>query len=164
MRTEPESKEKAMTLNCARQVGETVPQIMRLIRSSVRKQGGLLSVPQIRLLSLLSRQPGASISEVAADLDVTIPTASALVDRLVKKHIIHRKDDPTERRRAMLTVTPEGKEILEQSRSQTQAFLAHLLATESAEKISKISEGLALLASAAEAFRTEKKMPNVKST
>jgi DNA-binding MarR family transcriptional regulator len=93
---------------------------------------------------------------VANHLDVTIPSASALVDRLVKRQIVQRRDDPTERRRVLLTVTPEGKLILEESRSRAQSMVAHLLAVESPEQISKISEGLTLLAEAAQAFNVDK--------
>jgi DNA-binding MarR family transcriptional regulator len=147
---------KPASLACAKQVVETVPMIMRLIRSGVRSQGGT-SLPQMRVLGLLSRQPGASVSDVAAHLDVTIPTASALVDRMVKKHLVDRKEDPTERRRVVLTLTAEGKELLENSRARTQSIVAHLLACETPEQLTKISEGLAILADAAQAFQSNKK-------
>ncbi len=164
MRPEPESLKKSTSLNYARQIVETVPVIMRLMRSAVREKGGTLSMPQIRVLGLLARQPGSSVSDVAAHLDVAIPTASALVDRLVKKHLVQRKDDPTERRRALLTVTQAGKEMLEESRSRAQDTVEHLLSLESPEQLSKISEGLALLASAAEQFsHLEKKPVDVKT-
>jgi DNA-binding MarR family transcriptional regulator len=146
----------AKTAACARQVVETVPIIMRLIRSGIRSQGSA-SLPQLRVLGLLSRQPGASVSDVAAHLDVTIPTASALVDRMVKKQLILRKEDPSERRRVVLTLTSEGKELLDNSRAQTQSIVAHLLACETPEQLHKISEGLELLANAAQAFQSNKK-------
>jgi DNA-binding MarR family transcriptional regulator len=82
----------------------------------------------------------------------------------VKKHLVQRKDDPAERRRAMLTVTPAGKEMLEESRSCAQEIVEHLLAQETPEQLSKISEGLALLASAADQFSLpEKKTARVKT-
>jgi DNA-binding MarR family transcriptional regulator len=164
MRPEPESLKKSTAHNCARQIVETVPVIMRLIRSGVREKGGTLSMPQVRVLGLLSRYPGSSVSDVAAHLDVAIPTASALVDRLVKKHLVQRKDDPAERRRTMLTVTPAGKDLLEESRSGAQEFVVHLLELQTPEQLSKISEGLALLASAADQFSSpEKKIAHVKT-
>jgi len=147
---------KPASLACAKQVVETVPMIMRLIRSDVRSQGARTSLPQLRVLGLLSRQPGASVSDVGAHLDVTTPTASALVDRMVKKHLILRKEDPSERRRVVLTLTAEGKELLENSRARTQSLVAHLLACETPEQLNKISEGLALLANAAQSFQNNK--------
>jgi DNA-binding MarR family transcriptional regulator len=155
MKANADPQTKISSLNCARQVVETVPAIMRLIRSGVRERGNALSVPQIRVLSLLSRQPGISVSDVANYLDVTTPTASALIDRLVKRKLAERHDDPTERRRVVLNVTTEGLEVLEDSKSGATQFVAHLLATESQERLGKICEGLELLADAARSFSPE---------
>ncbi|CAN5385510.1 hypothetical protein BH10CYA1_BH10CYA1_52340 [soil metagenome] len=132
----------------ARQVVESVPVIMRLIRTGVRRGGGL-SLPQLRVLSHVSRHPGAGVSDVAAHLDVTNPTASVLVDRLVKKSLLNRKEDPSERRRTLLTLTESGTEVLEDARSKAQFLVAQLLKTQTPEQLSKINEGLAILAEAA---------------
>lgn len=148
---------KSTSLACAKQVVETVPVLMRLIRSGVRSQGASISLPQLRVLGLLSRQPGASVSDVGIHLDVTTPTASALVDRMVKKSLVQRKEDPSERRRVILTLTAAGKDLLEDSRARAQSLVAHLLALETPEQLNKISEGLSLLADAAQAFQTSKK-------
>lgn len=141
---------------CAKQVVETVPEIMRLIRTGVRRRGAL-SVPQVRVLSHLTRQPGASVSEIAYLLDVTIPSASALVERLVRKNMVRRQDDPNERRRVLLTLTPAGVEAYEQSKAIAQEFVANLLNVESPEKLNAINEGLLFLADAARAFNAGRK-------
>jgi DNA-binding MarR family transcriptional regulator len=132
----------------ARQVVESVPVIMRLIRTGVRRNGGL-SLPQLRVLGHVSRNPGAGVSDVAAHLDVTNPTASVLVDRLVKKNLLDRKEDPRERRRTLLTLTESGTEVLEDARSKAQFMVAQVLKTQTPEQLSKINEGLAILAEAA---------------
>jgi DNA-binding MarR family transcriptional regulator len=132
----------------AKQVVESVPTIMRLIRSGVRK-GGSISLPQLRVLSFISRNPGAGVSDVAAHLDVTNPTASVLVDRLVKKNLVVRKEDPSERRRALLTITDSGSEVLEDARNKAQFMVAQVLKTQTLEQLAKINEGLAILAEAA---------------
>jgi DNA-binding MarR family transcriptional regulator len=147
----------SISQSCARQVVETVPTLMRLIRSGIRNNGGGFSVPQMRVLAFLSRSPGSSVSEVAAYLDVTIPTASALIDRLVRKEWVQRRDDPTERRRVILTLTQDGATLLEQQRKQAQSFVQHFLSVETPEQLSKISEGLALLAEAARTFTPDRK-------
>lgn len=132
----------------ARQVVESVPTIMRLIRSGVRK-GGSISLPQLRVLGFVSRNPGAGVSDVAAHLDVTNPTASALVDRLVKKGLLLRKEDPSERRRTLLTITSNGSEVLEEARNKAQTLVAQVLKSQTPEQLAKINEGLAILAEAA---------------
>lgn len=147
----------SISLACARQVVETVPALMRLIRSGIRSNGGSFSVPQMRVLGFLLRSPGSSVSDVAAYLDVTIPTASALVDRLVRKELVQRRDDPTERRRVILTLTHLGATILEQQRELAQNLVQDFLSVETPEQLTKISEGLSLLAEAARTFSPDRK-------
>ena len=42
------------------------------------------TVPQFRCLNFIAKAPGGSISAAAAFLGVTMPTASVMVDRLVR--------------------------------------------------------------------------------
>jgi len=138
---------------CAIEVMETVPLIMRFIRSQMRRQGALnLSVPQFRSLTFLNRHPGASLSDLAEHLGVTRPTASATVERLVQRGLINRADDPTERRRVALTLTANGEEHLQQARELARSSVASVLAELSEAKLIEISQGLALLG---EAFKEE---------
>jgi hypothetical protein len=54
---------------CAREVMETVPLVMRFIRTEMRsRRAPSLSVPQFRVLTFLSRRPGAPLSSVAEHL------------------------------------------------------------------------------------------------
>jgi DNA-binding MarR family transcriptional regulator len=157
MKNEESAPAKGSSLECARQVVETVPMLMRLIRSAVTEKGSKLSLPQMRMMAFLSRHPGASISEVATYLDVTIPTTSTLVDRLVRKNLVHRRDDPSERRKVNLTITPEGQRLLDHERTKAQQFVANLLSMETPEQLDKIGEGLELLEKAAQAQKDLKK-------
>ncbi|HEY9679707.1 MAG TPA: MarR family winged helix-turn-helix transcriptional regulator [Drouetiella sp.] len=134
-------------MSSAKQVVETIPTIMRLIRSGVRR-GGSLSLPQLRVLGYVSRNPGAGVVDVATHLDVTPPTASALVERLVRKKLVDRKDHPLERRRTTLTLTEDGEEVLEAARGKAQTLVAQALKDQTPEQLSKINEGLAILAEA----------------
>jgi hypothetical protein len=56
---------------CAREVMETVPLVMRFIHTEMRsRRAPLLSVPQFRVLMFLSGRPGAPLSSVAEHLGV----------------------------------------------------------------------------------------------
>jgi len=48
-----------------------------------------------------------SISELAELLNVSAPSASAMVERLVEKGVLLREPDPADRRRVIVTVTPD---------------------------------------------------------
>jgi len=66
---------------CARQVLETVPLVMRTVRAEMRRRRTAdLSVPQFRTLNFLNRQAGASLSQVAEHIGLTLPSMSLLVE------------------------------------------------------------------------------------
>lgn len=132
---------------CARAVMETVPMVMRCIRAEMRRHGApLLSVPQFRALAFLDRNPGACLSRVADHLGVTTATASVIIDRLVRRGLLVRADDPRERRRLVLTLTPAGLEHLDQARSATRSWMAEVLAPLAPANLRRIAKGVNLLA------------------
>ncbi len=56
---------------CASKVMDTVPLLMRFIRSDMRSHSAAtLSIPQLRSLAFLNRNPGASLSDLAEHLGV----------------------------------------------------------------------------------------------
>jgi DNA-binding MarR family transcriptional regulator len=125
---------------------ETVPMVMHFLRAEARRHGTpFLSVPQFRVLVFLYRHPGASLSSAAEHLGVTCPTASVLVDRLVRRGLVDRSAYPQERRRIALTLTATGAQHLQQARGATRACVASLLAGLSGVELHKIEEGVTLL-------------------
>ncbi len=135
--------------HCALEVMETVPLVMRFIRAEMRRQGANeLSVLQFRALGFLNRNPGASLSELAEHLGITRATASAIVERLVRRGLVNRTDDPQERRRLILTLTANGLELLQQARQATYSSVAGVLSELSEAKLLQVAQGLALLGEA----------------
>lgn len=57
--------------------------------------------------------PSMSITELAEGLKLTQPTVSSLVDRLVQAALLTRHDDPSDRRRSVLTLTTRGQRALD---------------------------------------------------
>ena len=134
---------------CAREVMETIPLVMRFIRTEMRsRRAPSLSVPQFRVLTFLSRRPGAPLSSVAEHLGVTRSTASAIVDRLVRRKLVSRTAHPQERRCVVLTLTPAGAQHHQQAREAACAHMAKVLAGLSAADLLQVTEGLTLLGSA----------------
>ena len=119
---------------CAREVLETVPLVMRTVRAEMRRHRAAdLSVPQFRTLNFLNRQAGASLSQVAEHIGLTLPSMSLLVDGLVERKLISRNTHDTDRRRITLTLTARGQSVLEAAHGATQAALAEKLAALSAQ-------------------------------
>jgi len=118
---------------CAREVLDVVPLAMRVIRKQLRKHGThLLSVPQFRTLLFISRHKGASLSEVADHIGLTLPSMSALVDGLVTRNFVTRRAHRDDRRRMNLALTEQGETTLQSARKGTQEYLK--------EQFSRISE------------------------
>ena len=123
--------------------------VMRFIRTEMRRhRASVLSVPQLRALAFLDRNPGACLLHVADHLGVTTPTASVIVDRLVRRGLLRRSEDPRERRRLVLTLSPKGGRHLEQARSATRLWIADVLAPLPRPALRRIEEGISLLESA----------------
>jgi DNA-binding MarR family transcriptional regulator len=131
---------------CADDVLDVLPDAMEVIRGGMRSQlDSRLSVPQFRCLNFIDRHPGCSVGEVAAFLGVTMPTGSAMVDRLVRAaHVVSANADE-DRRRSRLTLSAGGKTLLEQVRADARRDLATTLAKRPAEDLRAISAGLAAL-------------------
>ncbi len=142
----PNMGTKAATERCAREVVETVPLVMRFIRTEMRRQSGpFLSVPQLRTLLFLSRCPGADLSSAADHLGVSRPTASAIVNRLVHQGLVNRTGHPEKRRFIILTLTRTGFQRLQRAREAACALVASVLAHRPSAELRKVMEGIALL-------------------
>jgi DNA-binding MarR family transcriptional regulator len=131
---------------CAQAVMETLPQVVRAIRGEMRRQGApFLSLPQLRTLAYLHRNPGSCLLHLANHLGVTRPTASTIVERLVRRGMVTRTDNPQERRRVALTLTPVGASHFRRARQSTQAWMATTLSRLSPARLRRIMQGVTLL-------------------
>jgi MarR family transcriptional regulator for hemolysin len=131
---------------CARQLLDTAPQIMRSIRAEMRSHRGHdLSIPQFRTLTFIHQNPEASLSPLAEHLGLTLPSTSKLVDGLVNEKIISRRESKEDRRKLTLALTKNGEDILRAARGATQNRLKDILHELPADELSVILRALNLL-------------------
>ena len=131
---------------CARELMETVPQIMQAIRVEMRLERGTnLSIPQFRALRFVQTNPNTSLTSLAEHLGLTLPSVSKLVDGLVKQELVERSESSADRRRMTLTLTPSGESIVNQSRVSAQASLAKTLKALSESDIETIAFAMQVL-------------------
>jgi MarR family transcriptional regulator for hemolysin len=130
----------------ARNLLEVVPNIMQGIRFEMRNRRLLdLTVPQFRTLAFVNRNEGSSLWEVANHVGLTPPSASKLVDGLIARGLMARKDDPDDRRRVRLNVTDRGLAILETVTQETLSYLADKLGDLDADKREAIDTAMEAL-------------------
>lgn len=131
---------------CSKEILESIPPLMHYIRSGIRRQlGAKTSVPQIRALSFIRRNPATTLMTVSDYLAVSNATTSSIVDRLVKKGLVSRQEDPNERRRIQLSVTLEGELEYKQVQEVAIAELNKILSKLPDQKIKDIQNGLRAL-------------------
>ena len=131
---------------CAREIMETVPQIMQAVRVEMRSgRGGNISIPQFRTLRFLQANPDSSLTELAEHLGLTLPSGSKLIDGMVKQELILRRESSSDRRRVTLALTQSGEAIVNQARSSAQDNLAGLLRQLSDADLQTVERAMLLL-------------------
>jgi len=118
---------KSPVNECAYQVLDVVPLVMRVIRRDLRQHGAFeISVPQFRTLAFLFKHEGASLSDVAEHIGLGLPAMSVLVDGLVSRGLLKRRTDQDDRRRMTLMLTEPGRSRMSSAREATVAHLEQI--------------------------------------
>ncbi len=102
-----------------------------------------LTLPQYRALLFLRRGTVAP-STLAGQLAVTRPTITALMDGLVARGLVERRQDPIDRRRTEHVLTTDGGRALDTADRIVAERLASIVATLPPRQARKALEGLAL--------------------
>ena len=128
---------------CATLLMGTVPLVMRTVRAEMRSHRSQdLSVPQFRALAFLHRHPGASVSDVAAHIGLTLPSISKMIDRLVARDLVSRHNPPEDRRRICLELTVQGEATWQTAADATRAHLAQRLAALAPEERTIVAQAM----------------------
>ncbi|MBE7191934.1 MarR family transcriptional regulator [Gordonia polyisoprenivorans] len=97
------------------------------------------------LATLLDHGP-MRMGDFAARESIRMPTATSLVDGLIRNGLAFREPDPTDRRAVLVSLTDHGRAVLQRVREQRDDVLAHAIAELS-------DDDRAALAAAAPALR-----------
>jgi DNA-binding MarR family transcriptional regulator len=82
-----------------------------------------ITLPQLRVLYQLRRQPRSTTGELSRALGITVSTASGLVIKLVDRGLVERFSAVDDRRQAPLAITELGMETLSELTGTGRAFL-----------------------------------------
>jgi len=125
---------------------DTAPQILQSIRVEMRRgRSSDISIPQFRTMRFIQRNPDSSLSDLAEHLGLTLPSASKLVDGLVKQKLVTRKESAADRRRLTLMLTQTGTSIVDSARASARIHLAEKLKHLSDDDLETISQAMQLL-------------------
>ncbi len=130
----------------AQQVLDAVPLVMRTIRGQLRSHRRAdISVPQFRAMGYIDRNEGASLSDLACHIGLTLPSMSKLVDGLVSRKLVTRTSDHADRRRICLSLTPLGREELQAAHRFTEKYLADQMSGLSEADLQAIAHSMDVL-------------------
>ena len=105
------------------------PSLLRLTRL-IRNQRVDLSVSltQISAMGTLRKRGPMSAGELAACEKVQPPSMTKVIAHLEERGLVRRDVHPTDKRQAIITVTPAGVALLESERRSRDAWLSRRLA------------------------------------
>jgi DNA-binding MarR family transcriptional regulator len=92
---------------------QIIPPIMRFLAGELRRANVPLLPPQLGALTLLSEN-SYNLSELAEQHDVSLPTMSSTISKLVSNGWVTRQRLEQDRRVVMLSITPAGRELIEE--------------------------------------------------
>jgi len=99
----------------------------RIVRRLTRLSGGLDEGPaltatqRVALIETLEAAEPIRLHDLAERLGVTAPTASRAVDGLVEHRVLERRPDPDDRRAVRISLTSEGRSLVEERKSRVLA-------------------------------------------
>ncbi len=73
-----------------------------------------LSVAQLHVIRVIRSHGEMAMSELADQVGVSPPSASAMVDRLVEKGVLCREHSTEDRRKVVVRISPEGERKAEE--------------------------------------------------
>ena len=100
-----------------------------------------LTLPQFKMLVVISKTESSTVGGIAERLGVGEPTASYLIERLVQAGFVERAEDPSDRRKAMIRLSPEGTVLLEKLQGPRN-WLQDLLSDLDPEDLAALRRGL----------------------
>ncbi|MFA6523667.1 MAG: MarR family transcriptional regulator [Candidatus Peribacteraceae bacterium] len=104
-------------------IGMTVELGRMMRKASGRTQPGT-SVIKLFALEAVSDHPHVTMSDFSRMMNVSPSTASAFADRMAADGLVCRTQDPKNRRRTFLRLTPKGRKTLAAGRKDKAALLS----------------------------------------
>jgi len=146
------------------QIVELEPQMLRVLGPAQARDwvDVDLTMSQLKMLFVLSSAmspagdaAGLRVSEVAKRLGVTLPTVTAVMDKLVERGLVRRDEDPIDRRQHVCRLTPAGKALLQRLMACRRAFTQALMERLDDEELAAFLRGMQVLLMAGERLQAQ---------
>ncbi len=136
--------------------GGQIEAVMRASRAlvgisaaSVAEVDDLVTIPQLRVMTMIATLGAINLGAVAAGLQVSPSNASRICDRLLKIGMVDRRDDPADRRQITLTLTSDGEALLDRVNRHRRTAIRRILRQMTSHRREQLTAALNDLAVAA---------------
>ena len=103
--------------------------LVAIAARSLADAGEEVTLTQYRSLVILASRGPQSLAALAEAVAVTPPTASRLCERLVRKGLVRRRSDHSDRRQVRVALTQAGQSLVDAVTARRRAEIADLLAS-----------------------------------
>lgn len=114
-----------------------------------------LSIAQVRVLFVLTRLHTATMSSIAEELGIGLPTASHLVEKLVRTGLAERSEDPKDRRHTLVRLTRAGEDLIGHLSQRRLGQIRTWLNQLNEEELTALQTGLEALSRVARMTQTK---------
>lgn len=123
----------------SRRMIELMPQLIRGCAKHEHNSltRGEITVPQLWALESLARQEACPMHEMAQQLEISRPSATQLIDRLIHQGFVTRQHDPSDRRVVRVLITAKGRKVLQDIWEQKRRTLVKVFSQLSAAERSQ---------------------------
>jgi DNA-binding MarR family transcriptional regulator len=101
-----------------------------------------ITLPQWRVLVIVSRYGPQNPGAIAQWMGVHPSTATRACDALVRDDLLHREEDPADRRRLLLTLSVEGARLVESVLGRRREAIAGVLSGMPAERRGQLADAM----------------------
>lgn len=113
-------KKDETTLNLMAEFG-------RQLRTQMRGDTTCPSISQLETLQFVFEHRSPTMRDLAAYLKVKAPSATSLINELVRAKMISRHGDPNDRRQVRLATTPKGEKELTRISQKKRQIIGSML-------------------------------------
>lgn len=102
--------------------------LVAVAAQSVASVEDRVTLPQLRVLVMIASRGSQNLASVAAGLGVHASNGTRMCDKLVNAGLLHRSDDPTDRRNVVLELTQSGQQLVDSMNEHRRTAIANVLA------------------------------------
>ncbi len=125
-------------------IAQLMPRIIQGVHLDFLTSRNITQTQFLVLVAIHSRGK-CSMNVLASNMQVSMPTMSGIVNRLVKGKYLQRIEDPADRRQVVVELTAKGKKMIQEFQGAVSARWQQVLKTLSQKELSSFYQVISAL-------------------